>query len=207
MALGGFAVYRKVSDNILDRQIAEGTAEMNVKVAARQAGQSVDEFLEYYGVADKGLNGDSTLNELTEQMTLGNFAKYQGQDYESFISDYGLADKGVSEDMAWKDAEKLIPLGTYIGDATQIDSFKEFYGLDASVTADTPWGDVADIVEAKNEELAQATPIPTEDTAQAADDAAAADAQATASHAQPEEGTADTAANADETAADTAAQQ
>lgn len=169
VVIGGVAVYSKVSNNVLDKQIAEGTADMNVKVAARQAGQTVDEFLEYYGAQDAGLNGKSSLSDFAEALTLGNFAKYQGQEYADFVNEYGLADKeGVSEDMPWKDAEKLIPLGIYIGGAEQLESFKEFYKLDASVTADTPWGDVADAVEAMNEELSKATPQPVEDAEESA---------------------------------------
>ena len=50
VAVGGYAVYNKVSDNIFNKAVQDGTAPQTVKTLARQAGQSVKEFLEENGI-------------------------------------------------------------------------------------------------------------------------------------------------------------
>ena len=177
LAAGIWAVYTKISDNLLEKSIADGTAPQTVETYAKQVGQSVDEYLADYEITDPAVNGDTSISELIQYMNVKNFAKYQGMEFDEFVAEYGLTDK-VSEDTMWPDAEKLIPLGIYIGGDDQVEEFKTYYELDASVTAQTPWGDVADAVEAKAAELqaqmeaeaaaaAEATEAPAEEAADA----------------------------------------
>lgn len=187
LAAGVFAVYKKVSESMFDKAVADGTAPQTVATLARQSGQTVDEFLENYGLADSTLNKDSSTEDFMNSLSVKNFAAYQGEEYDAFIEQYGLTDK-VSEDMTWEEAQKLIPLGKMIGieegsedAATQLESIKEQFGLDASVNANTPWGEVEPIITAKQEEMmaqAEAEAAQTEAPAEAEGDAAQTDADA-----------------------------
>lgn len=169
VAVGGYAVYNKVSDNIFDKAVQDGTAPQTVKTLARQSGQSVKEFLEENGITDGSVNGDTSTEDFYNHMSVGRFAAYNGQDFDTLVSQYGLTGK-VTEDTSWSDAQKLIPLGTYLGldassedAAQQFEQFKTFYGLGSDVTMDTPWGDVKDTVEAAQKAMANATAAPEED--------------------------------------------
>jgi hypothetical protein len=180
LAVGSVAVYRKVSDNMLTKAIADGTAPQTVATLAKQAGQSVDEYLADYGLSDSDVKGDTSTTDFLNNLTVKYFAAYNGEDFDSFVETYGLTDK-VTEDTLWPDAEKLIPFGIYIGGsadvndedtATQLESIKSTYGLDDSVNASTPWGEVQPIIEAKQQEMAAAS----DSDSDASEEAPAADA-------------------------------
>ncbi len=169
VAVGGYAVYNKVSDNIFNKAVQDGTAPQTVKTLARQAGQSVKEFLEENGITDGSVDGNTSTQDFYSHMTVSRYAAYNGQDFDTLVSQYGLTGK-VTEDTSWSDAQKLIPLGTYIGldassddAASQFEQFKQFYGLGDDVTMDTPWGDVEDTINAAQEAMKNATAAP-EDT-------------------------------------------
>lgn len=188
LAAGAYAVYNKISDNLLEKSIADGTAPQTVETYAKQAGQSVEDFLAEYEITDSSVNGDTAISDMVSFMNVKNFAKYQGMEFADFVAEYGLTDK-VAEDTLWTDAEKLIPLGIYIGGDDQVENFKQVYELDASVNAQTPWGDVAETVEAKAAELqaqmeAEAAAAANATEAPATEDAAApAEGEATATEA------------------------
>lgn len=185
LGLGVYAVYGRLSANLENKAIESGQAEQTVKYAANQAGMSVDEYLDQYGLKDSpDVNEKTTLSEMTNHMTVESFAKYNGQELDAFLDEYGLKDK-VSADTMWPDAEKLIPTGTYVGGNDQFDAMKEAYELDDSITAETPWGEAKDKIEeaakAYQEKMANATPAPTaeatEEAASEATEAPAADAE------------------------------
>lgn len=169
-----YAVYGRVSKNLETKAITEGRKEATIRYLAEQQGMSVKEFFAEYGLENSGLSGSEPISEMYGKMTVENFAKYSGEDLDTFLEEYQLKDK-VSADDLWEDAELKLPLSVYVGSEEYVDSFKEFYGLDESVNKDTPWGDVKDIVEQKQEELANATvepieEVPADDAAQEADD-------------------------------------
>jgi hypothetical protein len=199
LAVGSVAVYRKISDNMLTKAIADGTAPQTVATLAKQAGQSVDEYLADYGLSDSDVKGDTSTTDFLNNLTVKYFAAYNGEDFDSFVDQYGLTDK-VTEDTMWPDAEKLIPLGIYIGGsadvddedtATQLASIKSTYGLDDSVNASTPWGEVQPIIEAKQQEMMNAAASASDESADAEADSNSAETSAenTASEAAPAENT------------------
>jgi len=164
IAVGVWAVYPKIADNMLEKSIADGTAPQTVETYAKQAGLSVDEYLAQYNLTDKA-DGNTEMADLVNLMDVAAFAKFQGMEYADFLTQYGLTDK-VTETTMWTDAQLLIPLGVYIGGNDYVEEFKTYYELDASVTADTPWGELKDIVAEKDakmaEEMANATEAPAE---------------------------------------------
>lgn len=171
LGLGIYAVYSKVHVNLENRAIESGQAEQNVKYAADQAGMTVEEYLDQYGLKDSpDVNEKTVLSEMVKHMTVENYAKYSGQEFDAFLEEYGLTDK-VSADTMWPDAEALIPLGVYVGGDDQFEMMKEAYELDDSITAETPWGEAKDTIEAAaqeyQEKMANATPAPTEEAAEA----------------------------------------
>ena len=71
LALAVFATYGKVSDKIEENAIANGTKEQTVGYAAKQAGQTIDEYLEQYGLSgSKDVNEKTPLSEMYGFMTL-----------------------------------------------------------------------------------------------------------------------------------------
>lgn len=187
LAAGGYAVYSKISDNLFDKAVSEGTAPQTVKTLARSAGLSVNEFLEENGITDGSVDGNTSTEDFYNHMTVDRYAAYNGVSLEEFLEQNALTGK-VTETTSWADAQKLIPLGTYIGldasaegAADQFESFKQMYGLDASVTLDTPWGDVEETVEAAQDAMLNATEVPVDETENAdasTDEAAATEAPA-----------------------------
>lgn len=166
LGLGIYAVYGKLSVNIENKAIEEGTSETTVRYAANLASMTVDEYLAQYGLADSDLNGKSTQTEMIEKMNVENFAKFNGQETEAFLAEYGLTDK-ATPDMLWTEAELLIPTGIYMGGEEQFAQIKEIYELDDSIKPETPWGEAKDKVEAASqaymEKLQNATPEPAEE--------------------------------------------
>lgn len=178
VAAGGYAVYSKISNNLFDKAVSEGTAPQTVKTLARSAGMSVQEFLEENGITDGSVDGNTEASEFYNHMTVDRYAAYNGMALEDFLADCGLTGK-VTETTTWADAQLLIPLGTYIGvDPTvegyeeQFNIFKTMYNLGDDVTVDTPWGEVKDTVEAAEEAMLNATEIPADSEETASDEAA-----------------------------------
>ena len=196
LALAVFATYGKVSDKLEENAIANGTKEQTVGYAAKQAGQTVDEYLEQYGLSgSKDVSEKTPLSEMYGFMTLEKYFEMLGTEktVDEFITEAKL-DGQVTKDSMWKDVEDIVPAGVYFelfyGSADMLDQMKSMYGIGDEVTADTPWGEANKIFEEKAEELANATPAPTDEAVEA-------------TGAPTDESTADTEAAADtETAAD-----
>ena len=173
LALAVFATYGKIADKIEENAIANGEREMTVGYAANQAGQTVSEYLEQYGLADsKDVNEKTTVSEMYGFMTLEKYLEMLGTEktVDEFIAETKL-DGQVTKDSMWKDVEDLVPAGVYFelfyGSADVLDQMKSMYGIGDEVTADTPWGEANKIFEEKAEELANATPAPTDAAAEA----------------------------------------
>lgn len=150
LGLGAYAVYSKLSVSIETKAIEAGEAQQTVRYAANAAGMTSEEFLAEYGLADAGLGEKSTVSEMAQKMTVENYAKFNGQETAAFLEELGLTDK-VTPDMMWTEAELLIPTGIYMGGEEQFNQVKELYELDDSITAETPWGEAKDKVEAASQ--------------------------------------------------------
>lgn len=153
LAAGSWAVYQKISSNMLDKAIADGTAPQTVETYARQADLSVEDYLALYQISDPSVNGKTEMSDLIDVITVNSYALLSGSDFDTFVEENGLTDKVTTETL-WSDAQLLIPLGKYIGGDEYVDEFKEYYELDDSVNAQTPWGDLADIIAEKDEQMA-----------------------------------------------------
>ncbi len=153
LAAGSWAVYQKISSNMLDKAIADGTAPQTVETYARQADLSVEDYLALYEISDSSVNGKTEMSDLIDVITVNSYALLSGSDFDTFVEENGLTDK-VTPETLWTEAQLLIPLGTYIGGDEYVDEFKEYYELDDSVTAQTPWGDLADVIAEKDEQKA-----------------------------------------------------
>ena len=152
LAAGLFTVVPLLQDKALEKSIADGTAPQTVATYAKQAGLSVDEYIEMYELSDADVNGNTLMQDFVNLMDVKNYAKLSGMEYADFVAQYSLTDK-VTEDMLWTDAQLLMPLSAYIGGADYVEDFKSYYGLDASVTADTPWGELADVIAEKDAQM------------------------------------------------------
>lgn len=166
LAVGGYAVYGKVSKNLETKAIEENGAAKTVSYLADQAGMSVDEYLAEYGLTDAGFDGKTTESDMVSKMTLENLAKYEGSDLATFIEENGLPADKVDGNTTWEAAKDLIPLDAYFGG--QFEEVKAAYELDDSITGDMTWGETKDVIlaaqDAYIEKMQNATPAPAEET-------------------------------------------
>lgn len=164
LALAVYAVYGKLSDKFLSKAIEAGEKEATVGYLAEQAGLTIDEYLEQYGLS--GLSKNTTEQEMLKQMTMENYASYAGTTLEEIKTNYVL-DADVDASMTYGDFEKTLKVKNIFGGSEEtFNQMKEVYGLDDSITMDSAWTDVEPILEQKQEELQNATPAPTEEAAE-----------------------------------------
>ena len=184
LALAVFATYGKVADKVEENAIANGTKEQTVGYAAKQAGQTIDEYLEQYGLSgSKDVTEKTPLSEMYGYMTLEKYLEMSGEEKsaDDYIKEAKLEGQ-VTKDSLWKDVEPLIPAGVYFGSEDTLNQIKQMYGIGDEITADTPWGEAEEILNKAAEEMANATPAPTDEAAAdaPADDAADTSADAAA---------------------------
>lgn len=192
IGLSAYAVYDTMSSKIINTQIQNGEREATLEYMAENAGLSVNEFLEQYGIADAGLSKKSTQTEVIDKMTLTKYAEYSSTTVEDLLKQYYLEDKATG-DTTYADFKAMWTVKAMVaGDEEQLKQMKEYYSLDDSVTMDTLWSEVEPVIEAKIEEMQNATPAPTEETpvegeateAPAEEATAAPEAEATAAPAE-----------------------
>lgn len=161
LALAVFAVYGELSDKFLSKAIESGEKEATVGYLAEQAGLTIDEYLEQYGLS--GLSKNTTEQEMLKQMTMENYASYAGTTLEEIKTNYVL-DADVDASMTYGDFEKTLKVKNIFGGSEEtFNQMKEVYGLDDSITMDSEWTEVEPILEQKQEEMQNATPAPTEE--------------------------------------------
>lgn len=164
LGLGTYAVYGKISKNLETKAIEEDGAEKTVSYMADQAGMTIDEFLDEYGLTDAGFDGKTTESDMVSKMKLENLAKYEGTELDAFIEENGLPADKVDGNTIWEEAKDLIPLDEYFGG--QFEEVKAAYELDDSITGDMTWGETKDTIlaaqEAYIEKMQNATPVPEE---------------------------------------------
>ena len=137
---------------------------------AEYYGSSLDEFLEMHGLpADMPADTDETAAYNT--IPTGVIAGLYGMDVETLKKEYEIPDTvgkipmrmkivdlispkfnvgdTINEDTPWGIAEGEATLRGYMGtdDEEALEEVKSMYGLDDSVTFDTQWKDIRDIVE------------------------------------------------------------
>ena len=103
--------------------------------------------------------------------TLENIARYEEKDLDALIEEMGLTGKADGSTL-YQDAINLMPLKVYCGSEEAVEEFKTTYSLDASVTGDTTYGEVAEAVQAAVAKMQ-------EEAAAQAEAEAAAEAEAT----------------------------
>lgn len=171
IALAGYAIYDKISSNIIQTEIENGEREATVGYLAEQAGMSIEDYLAQYGVS--GLGKNATEQEMTDMMTVDNYVKYAGTTIEDLQTQYHLSEAPAG-DSNWGDLRKSFTVRNMVGDEDSFAQFKEMYGLDDSITLDTLWTDAEPVIqesiakmqeEAANATQAPATEAPAEGTA------------------------------------------
>ncbi|MBR5271237.1 MAG: hypothetical protein IKV64_03530 [Clostridia bacterium] len=157
-----YAIYTTASTKIIKSRIESGETEPNLSYMAESAGLSVDEFLNQYGLENAGLSKNSSQTEVTDKMTLTNFATYSGTTVEDILKQYYLEDK-ANGDTLYADFKAMWTVKSMVGgDEESFKQVKEYYGLDDSITMDTPWSEVEPVIEEKTKEMQNATPAPTQ---------------------------------------------
>lgn len=126
------------------------TTGRTVAEVAEQIGMTYEEFLEEYGLPkDMPKNTYEAVAFYT--MPAKKAADVYGIPFEQIKQMLGLPDD-TDENKPWGEVEGEVKLGTYLGGADYVDTFKEQYGLGDEVTADTLWKEVRPIVDAKTKE-------------------------------------------------------
>lgn len=148
LAVGVYATYGKLSGNIKEKAIQNGTAEATVEYLANQSGMSVDDYLAQYGLSvGDTVNKNTTESEMTDNMTIENYLKYSGRDQtaDELIAEAGLQEQ-VTKDTLWKDYMAIVPVSSVLGEET-FNQLKEQMGLGDEVTADMPYGEFEKIMQ------------------------------------------------------------
>lgn len=136
--------YNVNSVDITGRTVAE---------VAEETGMTLAEFLEDNSLpAD--MPGDTYETAARGYIPCGKMAEIYGMSFEEFKAAYELPDY-ITESTTYHEAIGEVTLGVYVG-TDILEQFKEHYGLDADVTADTKYKEVADIIlEKQRSEYAQ----------------------------------------------------
>lgn len=152
LAVAIYAAYIKLSENIKDKAIQNGTAEATVEYLAKQSDMSVEDYLAQYGLTvGDTINGDTTESEMLDNMTLENYLSYNGgtQTVDEVLEGVGLQDK-ATKDTLWKDFMPMVPAVSIVGEES-FNQIKEQLNLGDEVTADMPYGEFEKILqEAQN---------------------------------------------------------
>lgn len=161
-----WAMYSTISTKVINSQIESGEREATLEYMAKGAGLSVDEFIEQYGLQDAGLSKNSSQTEVVDKMTLENYAALAQTTVEDILKQYYLEGKADGSTV-YADFKAMWTVRAMVQDSEEnLETVKEYYGLDDSVTMDTLWSEVEPIIEAKVEEMQNATPAPAQETEQ-----------------------------------------
>lgn len=159
-----YAIYSTVSTKVISSQIESGQRESTLEYMAKTEGVSVDEFIEKYGLQDAGLSKNSSQTDVIGKMTLTNYATFAKTTVEEILKQYYLEDKADGNTL-YSDFEAMWTVKAMVqNDEESFKQLKEYYALDDSVTMDTLWSEVEPVIEAKIEEMQNATPAPSQET-------------------------------------------
>ncbi len=158
-----YAIYSTVSTRVISSQIESGQRESTLEYMAKTEGVSIDEFIEKYGLKDAGLSKNSPQTDVIGKMTLANYTAFAGTTVEELLKQYYLEDKADGNTL-YSDFEAMWTVKAMVqNDEESFKQLKEYYALDDSITMDTPWSEVEPIIQAKIEELQNATPAPSQE--------------------------------------------
>ena len=131
-------------------ELFKTNSKMTVAEVSEQIGMTYEEFLEEYGLPkDMPKNTYEAVAFYT--MPAKKAAEVYGISFDQIKQMLELPDD-TDENKPWGEVEGEVKLGTYLGGADYVDTFKEQYGLGDEVTADTLWKEVRPIVDAKTKE-------------------------------------------------------
>lgn len=136
LGLGVYAVYGKVSDGIKANRLASGNA--TIEDRADAMGMETDEFLDYLGLGDSGLNGGDAEADMYDKMTIGNFAKYNGSEFtdETFAEFKTAMELGDDVTLDSTDSEVKTAYVTYVQQQQAAEEAASQAGTDAAAEAD-----------------------------------------------------------------------
>lgn len=154
-------------------------------------GMELSEFLEYYDLPED-MPASTPEKAAFYTIPAGKYAEMYGMTFEDLATQLGW-DSTITEETTIGDALDKTTLGMYVGEEN-LESFKQEYGLDDSVTADTLWGEVRNIVDTRIKEDYEASQAETEEPADEATEAAEESSEDTAAQATESADTAATAA-------------
>lgn len=145
LAVAGFTGYKAyVNYNPYNNMGIPNTSSMTLLNVARMYGVSVDELKEQYQLPEDVK--DNTYYDVVQYITPTSvILQMSGMDFEAAKEQFKFSDD-VTPETLWWDAEATIPVSVYFGTGDMFEELKKEYGLDESVTEDTPWGEVREHV-------------------------------------------------------------
>lgn len=128
-------------------------------------GMELSEFLEYYDLPED-MPASTPEKAAFYNIPAGKYAEMYGMTFDDLATQLGW-DSSITEETTIGDALDKTTLGMYVGEEN-LESFKQEYGLDDSVTADTLWGEVRNIVDTRIKEEYEASQNETEEPSEEA---------------------------------------
>lgn len=142
LTIGGYMLLR--NRNPYNREYADVTGR-TVQDIADNIGMSVEEFLAEYGLpAD--MPADTNENAAYFTIPASKMAEMNNMDFETMKSLLKLPDD-TDPNATWGSIEGELPISERIGGADKFEEFKQEYGLNDKITADTKWKEVRKIVD------------------------------------------------------------
>lgn len=146
---------------------------------ADKSGMELEDFLAMYDLPED-MPETTHENAAFYHIPAGKYAEMSGVEFAELKEILGW-DDSITEETTIGDAFDKTKVGMRVGE-DQVEEFKKEYNLDESVTADTLWGEIRNIVDTKTKEMNEATPEPevTEEAVETeSDDAEATETAAT----------------------------
>lgn len=132
-------------------------------------GMELSEFLDYYDLPED-MPSSTPEKAAFYNIPAGKYAEMYGMTFDDLATQLGW-DSSITEETTIGDALDKTTLGMYVGEEN-LESFKQEYGLDDSVTADTLWGEVRNTVDTRIKEEYEASQNATEEPSEEATEAA-----------------------------------
>lgn len=168
-AVVAFIIFGKSLFNPYTKDYIDVTG-MTVGEIADQQGMEFADFLEMYDLPSD-MPASTSENAAYYNIPAAKFAEMSGVDFNALKDMLGLADdSSITEETTIGDVFDKTTVGSRVGEE-QLDSFKAEYGLDESVTADTPWVEVRNKVDQKLKEQNEAAKNPVKETDEPEDEA------------------------------------
>lgn len=119
-----------------------------VKEVAQSEGKTLDEFLLEYDLP-QDMPGDVSETEAYYTIPCWKIAEMYGISFEELKASLQLPDE-ITYSTAWGDAEGEVLLKVYVGEEN-LDTFRQIYGLEDTITGNTKWKEIRNIVDQKHQ--------------------------------------------------------